>query len=691
MESKINYLISLAIKSFEESNLKNAEFCLNQANKLQPKNFEVLRLLGVLNEKLGNVEQAINYYKKSLTEYPKNLYSLINLGNIYLANSRFKDALEIYLLSTSINSFIEGVWTNIGICFLNLNKPEDAIISHDKALRINPNYVEAYSNKGNVFFNQNNFYDAIDCYKKALNINPFFCPALFNIANSYNMVGNINEAINSFQHLITLDPNNKDALFILGRTYRDAKKYLDALICFEQLLNQDTNYPFLKGDLLHTSMIICNWNGYQTKCESIHIDLKNSLAVVEPFAFQAISNDEFDLKVCSEIYYKNRHKSVNTINKNSFNHSKINVGYLCGEFREQATSVLMTELWELHNKNNFSLFAFDNGWDDNSDRRKRIVNAFDSLIDIRNMDDYQTANLIYSHEIDILVNLNGYFGNARTGIFSLRPAPIQVNYLGFPGTIGSDCIDYIIADPITIPIDSRQYYSEKVVHLPNCYQVNDRKRKISDKKFTRKDFNLPETGFVFCCFNNNYKIIPTIFDLWIQILKQVDGSVLWLLQDNIWAAENLKREAQVRGLNPDRIIFAERMNLADHLARHRLADLFLDTFPYNAHTTASDALWAGLPLLTLKGNTFPSRVAASLINAIGLNELITQSTEDYKALAIELAFNKEKLLQIRNKLNQNRLTKPLFNTELFTKNIETAYMMMYERYRAKLMPDHIVV
>jgi predicted O-linked N-acetylglucosamine transferase (SPINDLY family) len=307
------------------------------------------------------------------------------------------------------------------------------------------------------------------------------------------------------------------------------------------------------------------------------------------------------------------------------------------------------------------------------------------------MPDLDAASIISAKGIDILVNLNGYFGEARQGVCSYKPSPIQVNYLGFPGTMGAEYIDYMIADNTLIPSTSRQHYTEKIAYLPNCYQVNDRKRAIADKTFSREELGLPRAGFVFCCFNNNYKITPGTFDGWMRLLKQVDGSVLWLLEDNPEAARNLRKEAGAKGVSTDRLIFGERMPPSEHLARHRAADLFIDTLPCNAHTTASDALWAGLPLLTCIGQTFSGRVAASLLKALDLPELVTATQAQYEALAVELATNPQQLRKIKHKLELNRLTTPLFDSRLFTRHIEDAYTQMFERYQADLPPDHIYV
>ncbi|MCX6178412.1 MAG: hypothetical protein NT163_03420 [Chlorobiales bacterium] len=322
--------------------------------------------------------------------------------------------------------------------------------------------------------------------------------------------------------------------------------------------------------------------------------------------------------------------------------------------------------------------------------RKRVEAGFDNFIDLQNQPEQAITTLSRKMAIDIAVDLTGFTTFNRTGIFALRVAPIQVNYLGFPCTIGADYIDYIIADSMLIPEMSQQYYTEKIAYMPHTYMVNS-KRQISDKAFTREELGLPPTGFVYCCFNNNYKITQNTFDGWMLILKQVPGSVLWLLEDNPKAASNLRLEAVKRGVNSERLIFAQRMPLSEHLSRHRSADLFLDTFPCNAHTTASDALWAGLPVLTRKGESFASRVAASLLTGIHLPELITSTQKEYEVLAIELAINQEKISKIKRKLEKNRLTTPLFDARLFTKNIEEAYIAMYNRYHAGLSPDHIYI
>ncbi len=368
---------------------------------------------------------------------------------------------------------------------------------------------------------------------------------------------------------------------------------------------------------------------------------------------------------------------------------KIRLGYFSADYHDHATMHLMAGLFERHDRSKFETIAFSFGPDRSDEMRIRAVRAFDEFIDVRDLSDAQVALMARTLEIDIAIDLKGFTQDNRAGIFASRAAPIQVNYLGYPGTMGADYMDYIVADDILVPTNGKRHYSEKIVFVPNSYQANDRKRFSPDAIVDRTTLQLPPTGFVFCCFNNNYKITPAIFDCWMRILKQCAGSVLWILADNAKAASNLKMEAAARGVNEERLIFAPRLPLNDHLTRLRSADLFLDTLPYNAHTTASEALWAGLPVLTCAGDAFASRVAASVLNAAGLPELVTTSLKAYETLAIALANRPEKLTSIRQKLAARRLASPLFDTKLFTKHIEAAYTAMYERHRSGIAPADI--
>ncbi|HEX7883613.1 MAG TPA: tetratricopeptide repeat protein, partial [Afipia sp.] len=504
------------------------------------------------------------------------------------------------------------------------------------------------------------------------------------------------DALAAYRQALALKPDIVESWTGAGLTLHKLKRHDESATAYEAARKLNPSYPFLKGILLHQRMLACDWRDIGNLVKEIEDDIAAGRLSAEPFGWQGLATSDQSLRKCAELYNAamfpaDRNVPVARPDNGDKTRQRINIGYLSGEFRAQATSILMTGVLEQHDTSRFEVTAFDNGWDDGSDIRKRIAAAVHRIVDLRSLTDAQAVHAIRDSGIDILVNLNGYFGDDRTAVFAQRPAPVQVNYLGFPGTLGAAYIDYIVADAIVIPDTQRPFFTEKVVHLPDSYQANDRTRAIADRAFTRDELGLPPDGFVFCCFNNNYKITPQTFDGWMRILERVPGSVLWLIEDNPVASANLRKEAAARAIAPGRLVFAPRMPLPEHLARHRYADLFLDTLPYNAHTTASDALWAGLPILTCKGDTFAGRVAASLLASVGLPELVTSSQADYERTAAELATQPDRLTALRKKLADNRLTAPLFDIVRFTRHLEQAYAAMHARRKAGQKPDHIVI
>ena len=439
-------------------------------------------------------------------------------------------------------------------------------------------------------------------------------------------------------------------------------------------------------------MRISSWSDFSNSLNAI---IQKGLAgekVSQPFYLLTLSDDALQHQQTSKNYSQDKHRFnplLGPFTRHSEEQEKIRVGYFSADFRNHALSILAVELFELHDKSKFETIAFSFGADDKSPMRLRLSQAFSQFIDVSAMTDLEIAKLARNLQIDIAVDLSGYTSNSRTGIFSYRAAPIQLSYLGYLGTMGSDYYDYLLADKTIIPDGLTQFYSEKIAYLES-YQANDRKRAVSKKQFTRQDLGLPEKRFVFCCFNNNYKILPPTFDGWMRILKAVEGSVLFLYAENLWVEANLKEEAKARGVDSSRLVFGERLPSDEYLARYQSCDLFLDTFPYNAGTTASDALWTGLPVLTLTGQSFASRMAASLLKAIDLPELIASTQQEYEALAIELALNPIKFAEIKLKLSNNRLTTALFDTPRFTKNLEATFIKMHERCKAGLNPDRIL-
>ena len=664
---------------------------IQEAAKEKAENLDLLFNIGIECAQNNRLKQALCIFNELALINKGDPSLFYNLGLISSLMNEHQQALKFYDLALNLDNQDPAIHINRGASLNELKQYEGAIASLNRAIALNPNIAEAWSNKGTALNELKRHEAALVDYDKAIELNPQHVEAWSNKGVSYAELKCYEEALAHYDKAIELNPQYIEAWSNKGTALSELKRYEAAAKSFHQALVLNPELPFGKGVLLHAKMLACDWQGVDSLYQSICQDLTENKKSADPFGFQGICNDELLLQKCAEIFSNTKFSASPQFD---FEHlkregGKIRIGYLCGEFREQATAILMTEIWELHDKSRFEIVAFDNGWDDKSPRRKRIEAAFDEWIDISRMSDDQAAALIADKEIDVLVNLNGFFGKPRQGIFAKKPAPIEVNYLGFPGTIGSTYMDYLIADNVVIPKESRQYYTEKIVHLPHCYQANDSSRKIDGRKFSKKELGLPEEGFVFCCFNNSYKILPQMFDIWMRLLHSIPGSVLWLIEDNQDATRHLQQEAQARGISAARIIFAKRVPLSEHLGRHQCADLFLDTLPYNAHTTASDALWAGLPVLTCTGTSFAGRVASSMLTVLDLPELITTSVAQYESLAYELASQPEKLHQIKTKLAKNRLHSPLFNADLIARELESAYLAMYKRFQEGLPPEHI--
>jgi predicted O-linked N-acetylglucosamine transferase (SPINDLY family) len=710
----------LAIIAVQKKRFEDSLVLFDHALKINPRHATTLSNQGVAFQKLHRFDEALCSYEHALAVKPDYAEASLNRGVVLQELGRFGEALLSYESALAGNADNAPLWFYRGNVLQELKRYEEAVLSYDKAIALKPDYGEAHSNRGFVLKALRRFDESVLSYERALAINPDYAIAYANLGNVLQDLKRFGEAVLSYDKAIALKPDyteaysnrgvalqeqqrNEEALlsykrallvrpdyaeasYNLGVALQELKRYEEALESFERALALKPDYDFLSGMCLNTKMQMCDWSDFERQFSPLFRKIERSEKVSTPFSLLSISDSLLLQKKVAMIYVGETCFSPqvpSTMSKRS-RHEKIRIGYYSADFHDHATAYLMAELFELHDRSRFELFAFSFGPDRQDKMRKRVSAAFDHFFDVRTRSDAEIVLLSRELEIDIAIDLKGFTQGSRTGIFALRTAPIQVSYLGYPGTLGAGYIDYLIADRVLIPEGSRYGYTEKIAYLPDCYQVNDTKRRIAEKLFTREECGLPESGFVFACFNNNYKITPSTFDGWMRILRQIEGSVLWLLEDNVTAADNLRREAIKRGIDTDRLVFAKRMPLAEHLSRHRLADLFLDTLPYNAHTTASDALWAGLPVLTLTGESFASRVAASLLNAIRLPELITSSEEEYEALAIELATNPEKLGEIRHKLEQNRLTTPLFDTPLFTRNLEELYRMMYERYQNEL-------
>ncbi len=641
----------------------------------------------------GLFDEAEALYREILLSQPSHFDALQLLASVEAQKKNSLDAVELFDRALKINPDHPFILNNRGNALKELTRYEEALASYDKAIALYPDYSDAYNNRGNVLQALKRFEEAIVSYDRALALQPDFAAAHNSRADVLLEMKRFGEALSGYDQAIALQLDDADTYHNRGNALQELRRYKDALLSYERALVIEPDYRFLFGMCLHVKMKCCDWGFFDDQVSQLAERIGRHEKAASPFSVLAVSDSLSLQKEAAMIFVQDEFSESQALPKilKRARRDKIRIGYYSADFHDHATTYLMAGLFEMHDRGKFELFAFSFGAESNDTMKKRVEASFDRFFDVRFQSNREVAILSRDLEIDIAVDLKGFTGNARTGIFALRAAPIQVNYLGYPGTMGADYIDYLIADRTLIPESSQAGYTEKIAYLPDSYQANDAMRRIAEKVFTRKESGLPETGFVFCCFNNNYKITPATFDGWMRILKQVPESYLWLLGDCPEVEDNLRREATERGVQADRLIFAQRMPLARHLARHRLADLFLDTLPCNAHTTASDALWAGLPLLTCMGESFASRVAASLLNAIQLPELITATQEEYEALAVELATKPLQLQHIRQKLEQNRLTAPLFDTQRFTGHLEEAYRVMYERYQADLPPAHLFI
>jgi predicted O-linked N-acetylglucosamine transferase (SPINDLY family) len=646
---------------------------------------------GLISKELGKDQQAYEQFSEALKLNPNVPETWNNRGTVCNRLQNYDRALSDFDRAISLNDLYADAHTNRGKSLLLLKRHDEALAAYDKAISIKPDLAEAWLGRGNVSRLLCYHEDALAAFERALSIKSNLAQAWLGRGDTLLDQNRYGDAVASFDRALSLEPKSEEAWFGRGDVFTVMNRHEDAFAAYDRAFSLNPDLALAEGARLHAKMRCCDWSDYRAECDHLVASVRSGKPAAQPFHLLAVDCSAGDLLRCAEMFSERQDPPMTYAlpKQGSRQGSKIRLAYLSSELREHATSHLMTGLFEAHDRSRFDVIALSTGVDDGSQIRKRLERSFTDFVDLSALTDVQAAAQIGRLGIDILVDLNGFTRAARTGILKSRPAPIQVNYLAYPGTMASCFIDYIIADRTIVPAEDKPFYREKVVWLPHSYQANDRKREIANRKLTRQDYGLPESAFVFCSFNNSYKINPATFDCWMAILAQAPDSVLWLLKDREIATNNLRREARQRGVDPDRLVFAERVPPIDHLARHRLADLFLDTLPCNAHTTASDALWAGLPVLTRIGQTFAGRVAASLLNAIGLPELITQSRGEYETLAIELANDREKLLNITRKLERNRLTTALFDTSAFAQYVEAAYEKMFLRHRNGLPPDDI--
>ena len=608
-------------------------------------------------------------------------------------------ALASYELVIRIQADHAGAYCNRGIVLELLGQLDAALTSFDQAIAVNSRSGEPFYNRGNVERKLRRFDAALASYDQAITVNPRHAESHYNRANLLRELQRFDLALASYDQAIEVSADYVEAYANRGNLLGDTMQYAAAIASYDQALARNPEFPFLSGQRRQAKMRICDWSDFDTDVADLAVRIERGEAATPPHHWLGLSDSARLQRRAAETWVREQcppdpslpaFPTVAAIPAAS--PRKIRIGYFSADFRHHPVSILIAELIETHDRTRFEITAFAFGPPSEDAMRRRLERAFDQFIDVRGRSDRQIALLAREMHIDIAVDLGGFTHHCRPGIFALRAAPLQVGFLGYPGTLGAPYLDYLLADPTLIPEPSRVHYREQILYLPHSVLPHDSKQPIAEPGPTRRQAGLPDAGFVFCCFNQVAKITPHTFAGWMRILTAVPGSVLWLSATHPTAQSHLWREAAQRGIEPKRLIFAERLAaLPEHLARQRLADLFLDTLPYNAHSTASDALWAGLPLLTQLGESFAGRVAGSLLTAIGLTDLITSTPEQYEALAIALATDPARLASFRERLARNRLTAPLFDTRRYTRDLEAAFETIHTRYQAGLAPAHIVV
>jgi protein O-GlcNAc transferase len=662
---------------------------------------------------LGRRDAALQGLDNFVAQFPGLAEAWFGRSNVLYSAARFDEALSDAERALALKPDFAEAWQARGNALDELKRHDEALVAYDRALSLFPNFPAAWHGRGNALSALKRHHEALAAYDKALALAPDIAEAWLGRGFVLNELGHYHEALSAFDRAaasesnfeawlgrgralhglnrydgalaaykkaLAINPNLPETLADCGKVYIQLGQFDKALGAYDRALALKPDLKCAKGDRLQIKLQLSDWTNLSAEISDITAAVRAHETPTAPYEFLAISSSPEDQLICSKQCLSNQPSHPPVWRGEKYAHDRIRIGYFSADLRNHPIGRLAVGLLEAHDKTRFETIALSFGPDDGSDQRRRVKSAVEDFVEVRSLGDADLAALIRRREIDILVDLMGFTLASRFAVLARRAAPVQVNFLGYPATMGADCMDYIIADRTIIPPEHLRFYSERVVWLPHSYQANDDKSPITERVPSRTEYRLPEAAFVFCCFNNTFKINPQIFDVWMRLLAAKTDSVLWLLGTNSTAERNLRSEAERRGIAPDRLIFAPRIAVADHLARHRQADLFLDTLPYNAHTTASDALWAGLPLVTCLGETFAGRVAASVLTAVGLPELITTSLEDYEALALRLARDPALLGGMKQKLLHNRDSYPLFDTARYSRHIESAYETMWRAH-----------
>ena len=660
----------------------------------QPDHVETLFLSAEIAAARAEPDRALQVFRKVLELQPDHAPAHYKCGNLLKDRQQMEAALASYDKAIALDPRYAHAFCNRGVVLERLGRWDAALESYDRAISLTPADALAHYNRAAVLRQLARREEAIASYTQAIAVNPDYFQAYCNRGILFNEMLRWDEALADFDRAIDLKPDHAEFYLNKAHLLARMKRYLPAIASFDRAIALKADSRYALGGRQYAKMNVCDWSNLPADAHRLASGIEAGELVSPPVPILVVVDSVPLHYKAAQLWVQEEHRPSNELPAISqrLRPGKTRIGYFSCDFHEHPVSMLMAEVIETHDRSNYEVSAFSYGPDSQDDMRKRLRRAFDRFIDVRGKSDRDIALLAREMGIDVAVDLTGHTGDCRPGIFALRAAPLQVNYLGYPGTMGADYIDYVIADATVVPEAHERYYAEKILRLPNSFLPHDSSRAIASTVYSRDKLGLPSSGFVFCCFNNGYKITPEVFAGWMRILARVPNSVLWLSQNNEAATDNLRREAVRCAVDAERLVFAKRMDSpAEHLARHRAADLFLDTRPYNAHATAINALWAGLPVLTLPGEGFASRVAASLLKAVQLPELIATSAANYEDMAVHMAENPQFHAGIKARLAQNRAGAPLFDTRRFTRHLETGYSRILERFQAGLPPEHIYV
>ena len=627
--------------------------------------------------KKGKIDESLEYYHQALIIDDKNPQLLFLIGTAYLQKNNFIHAITYFEKTINLDRNYVAAYNNLGGALQNLKKYEKAIDIYKKLLLIKPNFSDGYNNIGTCLVHLKDYNNASKHFKKAISLNPKDYVAYNNIGLIEKEFSNFDKALESFKKSIEINQNYYLALNNLGNTYLEIKNYELAKKYYKKLYEIYPDYEFILGKLVYSKMFLCEWHELNFLVDQMKIALEENKKVVAPFILLAlIDSPELQLK-SSEIFSKDKLADLKTNSKSKKeSEKKIKIGYFSPDFRNHPVLHLIEDIFKYHDKSKFDVYAFSLESNKNDYMTDKIKPYFKEYLEIKNLSNTSIFELAKKIGLDIAIDLCGYTALNRAEIFSNKLASVQINFLGYPGTMGAEHIDYILADEDIIPENEKKNFSEDVIYLPNCYQPNTEFKNTTKDNLRKADYNLPENKIVYCNFGPSYKITPEIFDLWMDILKEVPNSILWLLETNISTSKNIIKEAIKRNISEKRILFGKYLPHEQHLKRISLGDIFLDTYPYNAHTTASDSIRVGVPIITLKGRCFASRVCSSILKQVKMEELITESYVDFKDKAINLGKNEQKLINIKDQIKKNSLNSSLFKPEEFTKNLERIYMRL---------------